>query len=152
MKFKNKFLLLILVFFTYACEGRGQVVKFQDFYSYAEVSLEQESYLVFRALLAPKSYMVITRHSFHRNESPEIRKYYLYFIEEPGNKKPVGNIEYCDWGGIKLTVPRGSFDPEADEIFYKDSLGEYKIDVGTKKTWMKHLRQKGLKDIDPDKI
>ncbi len=151
MHFMKVCILFFLISFTFGCEGGGNVVNFSDLFSYIEVSLEKKDHLVFRAEYV-NSAAVITNYKFYKDQSSS-NKYYLSFIEEFGNKKPIPSIEYqASWPGIKASVPIASFNPKTDEIFYKDRSGEYKVKVGTKETWAKYLIQKGLKNIDINKI
>ena len=151
MLFKKFSILFISMLFIFGCEGEANVVNFNDLFSYIEVSLEKKDHLVFRAEYV-NSAAVITNYKFYKDQGSS-NKFYLFFTEEFGNKKPVPSIEYqISWPGIKAIVPIDSFNPKTDEIFYKDRSGEHKIKVGTKGTWAEYLIQKGLKNIDINKI
>lgn len=128
--------------FLSACISKGAIVKFNDLYSYMEVSLENQKQLVFRALLVPKSYNVVTRYIFNKNQGEHGDQYFFSLIEESGDKKPSSDIRYTAWGGIEITVPIDSFDIKKDEVFYKDPLGRYKINLGTTESWQKYLDSK----------
>lgn len=134
MKMMKLGLAVLFLFNIFGCSG---LVSYTGLYSYAEVSLEKKDYLVVRALPLNSSYTV-THYKFYKFSD---NKYFLTFYFEFGDKHPVPEIEYKKWRGIEVTIPRGSFNPEKDVIYYKDDKGEYKLTFGTYETWQDYLKR-----------
>lgn len=127
------------------CITSHRVMRFEECLSYIEVSQEKESKLVFRLVLLPDSFNVVSKYKFYSKTSPngKGKTFYLTIFKEKGSITPVSDIQYMEnWPGIKITTSAKSFDSSIDEIYYKDSKGQYPIYVGTKKTWIKYLKDK----------
>lgn len=135
-----------------ACVAANSTVSFESLYSYMEVSPERDS-LVFRALMMSNSWGVVTRYSLKQGGGADKHSYYLTLYMEMGNKKPGSGIEYMLSGaGIKVTSPRGSFDPETDRVYYRDKTGIHPIRVGSKQSWKDYLEARWQKPVSDSDI
>ena len=140
--------ILITFLFSAGCAMGTNIVGFSDLQSYVEASLEKDNYLVFRAIIVPNSYLIINKYSF----SSKGNNYYLTLQYETGDKIPSSAIKYMPlWAGVRIIIPKDNFDPKTDKIYYKDQEGEYKIIIGTKESWKKHIEERLKKDPDLSK-
>lgn len=128
---------------TFKIPRKEKIISFNSLESHIEVSLEKEGYLVFRCLIPPLNYPGANLNYIISNRvNAQGSKIYLTLLRNSDGRKP-NEIEYQKhWPGINLIIPKSNFDLKKDKIFYKDQKGEYKIIVGTKKTWVRFLKNK----------
>ncbi|MDP3731772.1 MAG: hypothetical protein Q8R31_01900 [Candidatus Omnitrophota bacterium] len=136
-------LITLLSFLLIGCGAEKMRVLPFEKVGHIEVSLEK-SCLIIRALPAPNSFAVITHYNFQKVKSSDSDKYFLTLYLEVGDKHPVSEIRYVQGGGIEVTIPCDSFNPEKDVIYYKDDKGEYKLNISPYRTWQDYLKSEGI--------
>lgn len=128
------------------------ILDYEQLNSYMEYSLEKPNHIILRSVIMPDSYSVVNKVFTAKYSSKNKNIYYVTLTRLGGTKEKAEGIKYKpEWFGIEITLKIDSFNPEKDEIYYKDLQGEHKIKLGNKKTWIEYLHKESI-DIDESEL